>query len=174
MSRTLALDFFNLAGEYLKALKILDKVYKEKVPDFSQIKTLNDYKKIKEHPGYPLLFDMLNVKLFLSRHSLELILKSFLLHKGVGISDFKKLYHHNIEACYRDAKRMGLGVFKDIEELKVNAFIGELNKHCFDKIYEYPNKLMKAYFHEYIKIIDDIFDYVRKEVSSKKIGEKNS
>ncbi|MDP2924201.1 MAG: hypothetical protein Q8O30_10865 [Candidatus Omnitrophota bacterium] len=166
MKKSKALDFLHLAEEYFKALQFLDQVYKDKVPDISQINTMNDFKKIQNHPGYPLLFDMINVKLFLARHSLELVLKSFLLHKGVSISDLKnrKLYHHNIEKCYHSAKKMGLNIFKNLEGVRATAFIGELNKYWLDKIYEYPNKIIKGYSKYYLKIINDIFVYVRKDM----------
>lgn len=168
MKRSKALDFLCLAEEYFKALQFLDQVYKDKVPDISQINTMDDFKKIKKHPGYPLLFDMINVKLFLARHSLELVLKSFLLHKGVSISELKsrKLYHHNIVKCYHSAKKFGLNIFKNLEEVRVTVFLGELNKYCLDKIYEYPNKLIKGYSKYYLKIINDIFVYVREDMLS--------
>ncbi|MDD4893920.1 MAG: hypothetical protein PHW54_01220 [Candidatus Omnitrophica bacterium] len=166
MKKSKALDFLRLAEEYFKALQFLDQVYKDKVPDISQINTMDDFKKIKKHPGYPLLFEMINVKLFLARHSLELVLKSFLLHKGVNISELKnrKSYHHNIEKCYYSAKKFGLNIFKNSEEIRVKVFISELNKYWWDKIYEYPNKLIKGFSKYYLEIIKDIFVYVRKDI----------
>ena len=163
-------DFLRLADEYFRALRLLDEVNKDKVPDIYQIKTQDDYKKIKEHPGYPLLFDMISVKLFLSRHSLELGLKAFLLFSGVSIKQLKdrKLYHHNIVKCLRGAQKRGLNIFNESnqESAKANVFIEELNKCCFDKAYEYPNESIKAFFKEYLDIIENVLESVRQKIKT--------
>lgn len=58
--------------------------------------------------------------LYLIGHSIELSLKSFLLHKGVPLRSLRsKQFGHNLHACLRKAKELGLCAhiqFTDQEE----------------------------------------------------------
>ena len=65
--------------------------------------------------------------------------------------------------CYEYEEGSG-NIFKDLEEVRASALIGELNKHWLGKIYEYPNEITRGYSKEYLKIISDIFVYVRSEL----------
>lgn len=45
---------------------------------------------------------------FLALHGLELTLKAFLRHKGVSVKDLQKKFGHDVHACHRKAKELGL------------------------------------------------------------------
>jgi hypothetical protein len=45
---------------------------------------------------------------FLALHGIELTLKAFLRHKGVSVKDLHKKFGHDVHACYRKAKELGL------------------------------------------------------------------
>lgn len=52
---------------------------------------------------------------FLALHGLELTLKAFLRHKGVSVKDLQKKFGHDLHACHRKAKELGLHkVFKEL------------------------------------------------------------
>ena len=52
---------------------------------------------------------------FLALHGIELTLKAFLRHKGVSVKDLQKKYGHDIHACHRKAKELGLNdVFREM------------------------------------------------------------
>ena len=45
---------------------------------------------------------------FLALHGIELTLKAFLRHKGVSVKDLQKKFGHDLHACHRKAKELGL------------------------------------------------------------------
>jgi hypothetical protein len=45
---------------------------------------------------------------FLALHGIELTLKAFLRHKGVSVKHLQKKFGHDVQACYRKAKELGL------------------------------------------------------------------
>lgn len=51
---------------------------------------------------------------YLALHSIELTLKAFLRHKGLTVRELRsRKYGHDLRACYRKAKELGLlGTFK--------------------------------------------------------------
>jgi hypothetical protein len=52
---------------------------------------------------------------FLALHGIELTLKAFLRHKGVSVKDLQKKFGHDVHACHRKAKELGLHeVFKEL------------------------------------------------------------
>ena len=52
---------------------------------------------------------------FLALHGIELTLKAFLRHKEVSVKDLRKKFGHDLRACHRKAKELGLQeVFKDL------------------------------------------------------------
>ncbi len=56
---------------------------------------------------------------FLALHGIELTLKAFLRYKGVSVKDLVNKFGHDLHACYRKAKELGLNdVF---EESRVDA-----------------------------------------------------
>jgi len=49
---------------------------------------------------------------FLAMHGIELTLKAFLRHKGISVKDLRsKKFSHDLHACYRKAKELGLNEF---------------------------------------------------------------
>lgn len=51
---------------------------------------------------------------FLAVHGIELTLKAFLRHEGVSPRDLQKNFGHNLHACHRKAKELGLRkIFKE-------------------------------------------------------------
>ncbi len=52
---------------------------------------------------------------FLALHGIELTLKAFLRHKGTSVKDLQKKFGHDVHACHRKAKELGLHeVFKEL------------------------------------------------------------
>lgn len=52
---------------------------------------------------------------FLALHGIELTLKAFLRHKGVSVRDLQKKFGHDLHACHRKAKELGLNeIFKEL------------------------------------------------------------
>lgn len=45
---------------------------------------------------------------FLALHGIELTLKAYLRHKGVSVRDLQKKFGHDLHACHRKAKELGL------------------------------------------------------------------
>lgn len=51
---------------------------------------------------------------FLALHGIELTLNAFLRHKGVSVRDLQRKFGHDLHACHRKAKELGLNdVFKE-------------------------------------------------------------
>lgn len=52
---------------------------------------------------------------FLALQGIELTLKAFLRHKGLSVKDLQKKFGHDLHACHRKAKELGLQeVFKEL------------------------------------------------------------
>ena len=86
--RTTAIGLARYAYEYLEAAILVDKTIGER-PGFEIVSPI---------PAY-----------FLALHSIELSLKAFLRHHGVTARELRsKKYGHDIRACYRKAKELGL------------------------------------------------------------------
>lgn len=87
--RTTAIGLARYAYEYLEAAILVDKTIGQK-PGFEFVSPV---------PAY-----------FLALHSIELSLKAYLRHHGVTVHDLRsmKKYGHDIRACYRKAKELGL------------------------------------------------------------------
>lgn len=88
------------------------------------------------------------VPYFLYCHSIELVLKAFLLGKGVPKQDLpkKNLYGHDLEKILKKAKNLELGKFIEIT-LEQEKEISKANKYYAFKGFEYFEviKAMKAY-----------------------------
>ncbi len=166
-------SFFKLGEEFFRALRKLEGVYKKKTPDISSIKTKEDYENVKRHRGFPFLFALINVKLFLARHSLELLLKAYLLHAGVSPRDLrdKEKYHHNLERCLNGARRNGLRIFSSLQDNPkdhlAKVLIRELNKDWRTTQYKYPNELKKMFSEEYLNVIWYVLRKVKYELAKK-------
>lgn len=162
-------SFFKLGEEFFRALRKLEGAYKKRIPDIYKIKTIGDYEKVKKHRGYPFLFALTNVKLFLARHSLELLLKSFLLHKGkgIGINELKKEYHHNLVKCLEGVRKYGLKIFVDLRNPKnhlAEVVIKTLNKDWNTTEYKYPSKSESIYSREYLDTIKSVLIAIKSEL----------
>ncbi|MEN8264934.1 MAG: hypothetical protein ABFR82_15895 [Nitrospirota bacterium] len=86
------------------------------------------------------------VPYFLYCHSIELILKAFLIGKGVSKKDLKKLYGHDLEKILNTAKNLGLITFVKITPGQEKE-ISKANKYYASKGFEYfeVTKAIKAY-----------------------------
>lgn len=52
---------------------------------------------------------------FMALHGIELTLKAFLRHKGVSVKELQNKFGHDLHACHRKAKELGLHeVFKEL------------------------------------------------------------
>lgn len=92
-ARTSAIGLARYAYEYLEAAIVIDRTIGER-PGFEEISPI---------PAY-----------FLALHAIELSLKAYLRHHGVTARELRsKKYGHDLKACYRKAKELGLrGQFK--------------------------------------------------------------
>lgn len=92
--RTTAIGLARYAYEYIEAARLVDGDYADKHPG-SQISPI---------PAY-----------FLAHHGIELTLKSYLRHKGLTVREIaSQKYGHDLHACYRKAKELGLlAIFKE-------------------------------------------------------------
>lgn len=87
-ARTSAIGLARYAYEYLEAAMLVDKTIGGK-PGFELVSPI---------PAY-----------FLALHSIELSLKAYLRHHGVTSRELRsKKFGHDIRACYRKAKELGL------------------------------------------------------------------
>ena len=69
--------------------------------------------------------------LYLTAHSIELILKSFLLFKGVQLNALKrKGYGHNLNKCITKANNLGLEEYVELDEGEKEAF------HYLNELYK--------------------------------------
>lgn len=71
-------------------------------------------------PGYE-IFAPIPV-LYLIGHSMELSLKAFLLHKGVGLQELRKHFGHDLHKCLKKAKEHGLLNVVTFDEHELGAF----------------------------------------------------
>ncbi|WP_156529203.1 hypothetical protein [Caballeronia udeis] len=86
--RTTAIGLARFAYEYIDASRVVDNHHADKHPG----------EQISPMPAY-----------FLVHHGIELTLKAYLRHAGVTIRELgSKKYGHDLHACYRKAKELGL------------------------------------------------------------------
>lgn len=87
--RTTAIGLARYAYEYLEAAILVDQTIGQS-PGFERVSPI---------PAY-----------FLALHSIELSLKAYLRHHGVSVRDLRsgRRFGHDISACYRKAKELGL------------------------------------------------------------------
>jgi len=60
--------------------------------------------------------------LYLAGHSIELALKSFLLHKGVTLRELRVKYGHDLGRSFKKAKELGLLGHAKFEDVELGAF----------------------------------------------------
>jgi hypothetical protein len=67
--------------------------------------------------------------MFLVAHSIELALKSYLLHKGASIDELKNKLSHKLTACWNAAKEQDIENYLNLssDELKTLKLIGDLH-----------------------------------------------
>lgn len=110
--RTTAIGLARYAYEYIEAALLVDDHAADKKPEIQ----------VSPIPAY-----------FLALHGIELTLKSYLRHNGVPLRDLRSnaLFGHDVHACYRKAKELGLlERFKE-QPADVNAMrmLIDLNDH---------------------------------------------
>jgi hypothetical protein len=95
--RTTSIGLARYAYEYIEAASVVDRDHAGKHPG-SQISPI---------PAY-----------FLAHHGIELTLKAYLRHMGVTVRELgSKKYGHDLHACYRKAKELGLlKIFKESQD----------------------------------------------------------
>lgn len=87
-SRTTPLGMIRYSHEFLEAAKIVDE-------------------NIGNQPGFEIVAPI--PAQYLVGHSIELSLKSFLLHRGISLRELRSgHYGHNLHACLRKGKELGL------------------------------------------------------------------
>ncbi|MGF6995527.1 hypothetical protein [Paraburkholderia sp. GAS32] len=85
--RTTATGLARYAYEYIDAARLVD-THHGKRPGFEFVSPI---------PAY-----------FLAAHGIELTLKAYLRHTGIGARDLSRQYGHDLHACYRKAKELRL------------------------------------------------------------------
>ena len=98
--------------------------------------------KLGEKRGFELLAPI--PVMYLIGHSIELILKSYLLHSGVSLRDLRKNYGHDLEKCLTDSLKMGLGEYVKFDKTEMSAFT-VLNELYLNKQLNYSVTGAKKY-----------------------------
>lgn len=110
--RTTAIGLARFAYEYIDAAMLVGRQHE---PRFG-------FESIPSTPAY-----------FLALHGIELTLKAYLRHKGVTLRDLRspQAFGHNLRACYRKAKELGLRtVFKmRSDDMRAMLLLLDLNEH---------------------------------------------
>lgn len=60
--------------------------------------------------------------LYLIGHSMELSLKAFLLHRGIGLRELRTHFGHDLHKCLKKAKELGLLSIVSFDEYELGAF----------------------------------------------------
>lgn len=101
---------------------------------------------------YPEPMKLLGVKFFLLGHTIEALLKSYLLSKGLTESELKtKKYGHDLIKLFDKAAKSGINkvVAYTEEEIQLVAL---MNKYFINKEFQYPKLGSKQFPHfEYIE-----------------------
>ncbi|NIF40110.1 hypothetical protein F3J14_04180 [Burkholderia sp. Tr-862] len=107
--KTTAIGLARYAYEYIEAAMLVDDDQAKRNPG-AQISPV---------PAY-----------FLAHHGIELTLKSYLRHSGITVRELrKKQYGHDLHACYRKAKELGLlSIFRETDrDIKAMELLVLLN-----------------------------------------------
>ena len=107
--RTTATGLARYAYEYIEAALVVDNDHADKHPG----------SEISPVPAY-----------FLAHHGIELTLKAYLREAGVTVRDLgSNQYGHNLHACYRKAKELGLlSIFNETQnDLNAMQMLAGLN-----------------------------------------------
>ncbi|WP_233890104.1 hypothetical protein [Paraburkholderia flagellata] len=110
--RTTSIGLARYAHEYIEAASVVDQDHAGKHPG-SQISPI---------PAY-----------FFVHHGVELTLKAYLRHSGVTVRELgSKKYGHDLHACYRKAKELGLlKIFKETPDdlIAMRMLVGLNDRH---------------------------------------------
>lgn len=98
--KTTALGLIRYAHEFIEAALAVDE-------------------SIGTRPGYEIVAPI--PALYLAGHSIELTLKAYLVHKGVSLNGIRNL-SHNLDACYKKSKELGLLTHVTFESQEEGAF----------------------------------------------------
>mgnify|MGYP001619690979 CR=1 FL=1 len=72
--------------------------------------------KVGHRPGFEIIARAIPV-MYLVGHSIELCLKSYLIFRGVPLSDLKtKKYGHDLVKCLKKAKELGLNTYVELDD----------------------------------------------------------
>jgi hypothetical protein len=107
--RTTAIGLARYAYEYIDAARLVD-THHGKKPGFEFVSPV---------PAY-----------FLAAHGIELTLKAYLRHAGIGVRDLSRQYGHDLHACYRKAKELRLldRFSEDERDARALEMLAELNR----------------------------------------------
>ena len=107
--RTTAVGLARYAYEYIDAARLVDERDTERHPG----------NQISPMPAY-----------FLAAHGIELTLKAYLRHKGVTVRELSGKLGHDLHACYRKSKELGLlGIFKEhAKDVDAMRMLVDLNR----------------------------------------------
>lgn len=101
--RTTAVGLARYAYEYIDAARLVDEHHGER----------KGYELASPVPAY-----------FLATHGIELTFKAFLRHRGLTPKQLSsRAYGHDLRACYRKAKELGLGDAFRMRSLDLQAMI---------------------------------------------------
>lgn len=105
--RTIAIGFARYSNEFFECAVAADE-------------------KVGLNPSYEIIAPI--PVMYLTAHSIELCLKSYLLFHGVQLEELKSnKYGHNLEKCLKEAKRLGLDTHVTIDDGELNT-ISVLNE----------------------------------------------
>ena len=146
--RTTAIGLLRYAKDYFEGFKIIS----QKVPHGT---------------SYNPMVKLLPVKCYLVGHTLELLLKSFLLCSGVPLSNLKDKIQHDLMKCLEMANENGLNLVDN----KETAIIRVLNSCYKDKEFEYSKDGAMTIPH--LKDIEDVVDKMLVLVEQKVMPKSN-
>lgn len=108
--RTTAIGLARYAYEYIDAARLVDEHHGAR----------KGFEFVSPIPSY-----------FLATHGIELTLKAFLRHNGISARELgSRKYGHDLRACYRKAKELGLKDVFDMQadDMRAMLMLIELNK----------------------------------------------
>lgn len=133
--RTTAIGLLRYAKDYFEGFKIIS----QKVPHGT---------------SWNPVVRLLPLKCYLVGHTMELLLKSFLLSSGISLSNLKDKIQHDLMKCLEMANKNGLKLM----DSKETAVIKELNAYYKDKEFEYSKNGAKTIPH--LKDIEEVVDKI--------------
>lgn len=145
--RTTAIGLLKYAKDYFEGFKIISE-------------------KVAHGTSWNPTVKLLPLKCYLAGHTLELLLKSFLLSYGVPLSVLKHKVQHNLMKCLLMSNKNGLNLV-DSKEI---ATIRVLNYYYNEKEFEYPKNGAKTIPH--LKDIEEVVEKILVVVEQKVMPQK--